>query len=69
MLLYYFVANIAAFSQARERRRYPRPLQVLGALGCLVLVATLPWEAVVGGVVLFAVGVVYRAARLRLTRR
>jgi len=69
VLLYYFVANIAAFSQARERRRYPRPLQVLGALGCLVLVATLPWEAVVGGVVLFAVGVVYRAARLRLTRR
>jgi APA family basic amino acid/polyamine antiporter len=51
VLLYYFVANVAAFSQRREHRRYPRPLQVLGALGCLVLVATLPWQAVIGGVV------------------
>jgi APA family basic amino acid/polyamine antiporter len=69
VLLYYFVANLAALSQAPEHRRYPRPLQVLGALGCLVLVATLPWRAVTGGVVVFAVGVVYRATRLRLTRR
>jgi APA family basic amino acid/polyamine antiporter len=69
VLLYYFVANIAAFSQTREHRRYRRPLQVLGALGCLVLVATLPWQAVVGGLVVVAVGVVYRATRLRLTRR
>jgi APA family basic amino acid/polyamine antiporter len=69
VLLYYFVANIAALSQTREHRRYPRPLQVLGALGCLVLVATLPWEAVVGGVVVVAVGVVHRATRLWLTRR
>jgi basic amino acid/polyamine antiporter, APA family len=69
VLLYYFVANIAAFSQAREHRRYPRPLQILGALGCLVLVATLPQNAVVGGVIVFTVGVVYRTIRLRLSRR
>jgi basic amino acid/polyamine antiporter, APA family len=69
VLLYYFVANIAAFSQAREHRRYPRPLQMLGALGCLGLVATLPRNAVVGGMIVFTVGVVYRTTRLRLSRR
>ena len=66
VLLYYFVANVAAFTQDRRHRRFPRPLQVLGAVGCLVLVATLPWPSVAGGLVVLAVGVGYRAARLRL---
>jgi APA family basic amino acid/polyamine antiporter len=69
VLLYYFVANAAAFTQDREHRRFPRPLQILGALGCLVLVATLPWQAVVSGVMVFTVGVAYRAIRLRLAAR
>ena len=34
--------------------------------GCLLLVATLPWPAVVTGVAVFAVGVLYRLVRLRL---
>ncbi|WP_209307711.1 APC family permease [Geodermatophilus sp. DF01-2] len=69
VLLYYFVANAAAFTQEREHRRFPRALHVLGAVGCLVLVATLPWQAVVGGVAVFAMGIAYRATRLRLTAR
>ncbi len=60
VLLYYLVANLAAFTQGRDDRRYPRWLQMLGAVGCLVLVATLPWTSVVAGVVVFAVGVVGR---------
>jgi len=67
VLLYYLVANAAAFTQDSEHRRFPRALQVLGALGCLVLVATLPWQAVVAGVAVFAVGIAYRITRLRLT--
>jgi APA family basic amino acid/polyamine antiporter len=63
VLLYYFVANVAAFTQPREQRRYPRALQVLGAVACLVLVATLPWAGIVGGVVVLAVGVAYRVIR------
>ena len=66
VLLYYVVANLAAFTQAADRRRWPRALQVGGAVGCLVLVATLPWTAVIAGAAVFAVGVVYRAVRLRL---
>jgi APA family basic amino acid/polyamine antiporter len=36
-------------------------LNVCGALGCLVLVATLPWVAVVVGLGVFAIGVAGRA--------
>ena len=68
VLLYYFVANAAARAQP-EQRRYPRWLQVLGCAGCLVLVATLPWEAVVAGVLVFLVGIVVRVVRLVRGRR
>jgi APA family basic amino acid/polyamine antiporter len=68
VLLYYLVANVAAFRQRGAARRYPRALQLVGALGCVVLAATLPWQSVVGGVVVVVAGVVYRAARLRLRR-
>jgi APA family basic amino acid/polyamine antiporter len=64
VLVYYFVANAAARAQAPEQRRYPRWLQVLGAAGCLVLVATLPWEAVVAGVLVFVVGILLRVVRV-----
>ncbi|WP_344736937.1 APC family permease [Microbacterium awajiense] len=68
VLVYYLVANIAAFRQRDSARRYPRALQAVGAIGCVVLAVTLPWQAVVGGLVVFAVGVGYRLVRLRLTR-
>jgi basic amino acid/polyamine antiporter, APA family len=64
VLLYYFVANASAYSQVSAARRFPRGLQVLGGAGCLVLVATLPWQAVVAGLVVLAVGVVLRVGRL-----
>lgn len=65
VLLYYLVANIAAFRQDAAARRFPRALQVVGMIGCIVLVATLPWPSIVGGVVVACVGVGYRALRLR----
>jgi APA family basic amino acid/polyamine antiporter len=64
VLLYYFVANASAYSQVSAARRFPRGLQVLGGAGCLVLVATLPWQAVDAGLVVLAVGVVLRVGRL-----
>ena len=42
VLIYYFIANAAAWRQSPDARRYPRALQVLGLLGCTVLVVTLP---------------------------
>ena len=60
VLLYYAVANAAAWTQAGEHRRYPKALQVLGLLGCLSLVATLPWRSVALGLVVLAIGVAWR---------
>ncbi len=69
VLLYYLVANAAASTQDRGHRRYPRALQVLGGTGCVVLVATLPWQAVLAGVAVLAVGVAGRIGRVRLRPR
>ncbi|HET7071396.1 MAG TPA: amino acid permease, partial [Nocardioides sp.] len=67
VLLYYFVANASAYRQHGAARRFPRWLQLLGCAGCLVLVATLPWQSVVAGLVVFALGVVLRFLRLSRT--
>jgi len=68
VLLYYVVANLAAYTQSAARRRWPRALQVAGALGCLVLVATLPWTSVVAGAAVLGVGVLYRIVRRAAAR-
>jgi basic amino acid/polyamine antiporter, APA family len=69
VLLYYFIANASAWTQDREHRRYPRFLAAAGAIGCLVLVATLPLTSIVAGIVVLLIGVGYRAARLRMNPR
>ena len=65
VLLYYFVANLAAFTQPADRRRFPRALQILGAAGCLVLAATLPWQTILAGGAVFLAGIAYRLVRAR----
>jgi APA family basic amino acid/polyamine antiporter len=66
VLLYYLIANAAAYTQSNDRRRFPRILQIIGMAGCGALALTLPVSAVVGGTAAFAVGLVYRALRVRL---
>lgn len=68
VLVYYLIANVSAYTQPAADRRFPRALQVLGALGCAVLVITLPTITVLVGIGVFAVGVGYRLVRLRLHR-
>lgn len=69
VLLYYLIANLCAFTQDSDHRRFPRALQVLGAAGCGVLIITLPLTSVLGGLAVFAVGVGYRLWRHRVTAR
>ncbi|WP_442545679.1 APC family permease [Arthrobacter sp. KN11-1C] len=64
VLIYYLVANIAAFTQPDEDRRYPKALQVFGALACVVLVAALPPLSAGVGVLMFAAGIILRVVRL-----
>ncbi|MGH1978085.1 APC family permease [Rothia sp. L_38] len=56
VLLYYCVANLAAFTQTVPYRRYPRTLQVAGAAGCCLVVGTLPPASIAGGLLLLGVG-------------
>ena len=69
VLLYYFIANVSAVTQDKDHRRYPRVLQVVGALGCLVLVSTLPPTSIIVGLGVLVVGALYRWVRLRLANR
>jgi basic amino acid/polyamine antiporter, APA family len=62
VLLYYAVANAAAWTQAEPERRWPRGLQALGFAGCLTLVVTLPALSVVVGVAVLAAGCLGRLA-------
>ena len=64
VLLYYLIANVAAYTQGSERRRFPRILQIIGVLGCGTLVLTLPLRAVLTGALVYAVGICYRAIRM-----
>ncbi|RQN09097.1 APC family permease [Aeromicrobium camelliae] len=68
VLLYYAVANTAAYTQGGRWRRYPHALQLVGLVGCLVLVATLPPESIGAGLVVLAVGALYRLLKRRLRR-
>lgn len=64
VLVYYAVANLAALRQPPEQRRWPRGLQVLGLVGCLIMAAALPLGSVLAGLAVLAVGVAGRAVAL-----
>lgn len=66
VLLYYAIANAAAFTQPAEQRRWPRFVNVLGLAGCLVLAVSLPLTSAVTCAVLLGLAM---AARLIRTGR
>jgi APA family basic amino acid/polyamine antiporter len=68
VLLYYFVAKASAWTQKRASRRYPRFLAVVGAIGCLILVGSLPIASIVVGVIVLSIGLVYRLIRVRVQK-
>lgn len=62
VLLYYAIANLSALTQQNRWRLYPRPMQILGLLGCLALVIMLPGSTIAAGLLLIGAGVLYRLA-------
>lgn len=60
VLIYYAIANAAAYTLP-DAGRWARVRDVCGVAGCLLLVATLPWQSVVAGLGMFAIGVAGRA--------
>jgi APA family basic amino acid/polyamine antiporter len=65
VLVYYAVTNLAALRQPREQRRWPRPMQVLGVIGCLAVAVSLPPAAVLAGAAVLLLGAGYRLLRTR----
>ncbi|MGH3095458.1 MAG: APC family permease [Streptosporangiales bacterium] len=64
VLTYYGIANVSAFTQRPEHRRWPRALNIVGVIGCATLAFTLPPQAVVAALALFAIGIAGRAVVL-----
>lgn len=68
VLLYYLIANISAYTQTSGHRRYPRALQLLGVVGCLVLTVTLPPASIAIGSGVLVIGIFYRTVQLSRRR-
>ncbi|MEV5965149.1 APC family permease [Kribbella sp. NPDC051952] len=63
VLLYYAIANAAAFTQPADQRRWPRVINVIGLAGCVVLAVTLPWMSAVVAAVLLGLALFVRRGR------
>lgn len=69
VLVYYAIANAAAFTLDGPQRRWLRPLTGIGLLGCLALCLSLPPTTVLAGGAVLAAGVLARAVVARVRRR
>ena len=68
VLLYYAIANASAFTQPADQRRWPRAINVIGLIGCVVLAVTLPWTSALVAAALLALALIVRAAQDRSRR-
>ena len=68
VLTYYAITNAAALQLAPHERRWPRWIAWVGLAGCALLAISLPWKAVVTGVLVMAVGLLARFIALRTQR-
>ncbi len=64
VLVYYAIANAAAFTQPAPDRRWPRWFQALGFAGCLTLASTLPLPSMLAGAGVITVGLIGRIAKV-----
>ncbi|MFI6498766.1 APC family permease [Nonomuraea typhae] len=69
VLVYYAIANACALTLRADEGAPRRAVPVVGLALCLVLAFTLPWQAVVAGLGVFAVGVLLWFLRHRPARR
>ncbi|MFF9568905.1 APC family permease [Streptomyces sp. NPDC014685] len=68
VLVYYAVANAAAWTLGPDEGRPPRAVPVVGLAGCLLLAFTLPSASVVSGAAVLAAGAVAYGVRGALGR-
>jgi APA family basic amino acid/polyamine antiporter len=66
VLTYYAVTNASVFTLRPEQRRWPLAVAALGLVGCVVLVLTLPLEAVLIGGGVLLIGVIVRGIATKM---
>lgn len=68
VLVYYAVANAAAWTLSAAEGRPPRLIPITGLVGCIVVAFALPVTSVLAGLVMFGVGVAAYGVHRRLAR-
>lgn len=63
VLIYYAVANASAWTLPGGRHPFRHAIPLVGLVGCCVLVASLPRQAVLGGLAVLAIGILIRLVR------
>jgi len=58
VLIYYSIANAAAWTLAPEQRRSSRGLSVVGLIGCVLLAFTLPLPSLLWGAAVLGAGAI-----------
>lgn len=61
ILLYYSITNIAAWRLPEEQRRFPRVIQVIGLVFCIIMALSLDWKVILTGFSVLLAGFVLRA--------
>lgn len=61
ILIYYWIANLAALRMPREAKLYPDAVPTVGLVSCTVLALSLTTPVIVSGLAVLAVGFVLRA--------
>lgn len=65
ILIYYAIANAAAFTLRGPERNWPRWISAAGLVACLTIAFTLPAASVAGGILLFSCGSIFYWRRKR----
>ena len=68
MLIFYLIANIAAFRIPSTYRQYPALVPVIGAVSCLGLIGFLTINSWIIGIIGLALGIVWYFIQHRITR-
>jgi len=68
MLIFYFIANIAALRLPRGYQRYPSVVPVIGAITCAGLVAFLTMNSWIIGITGLAIGIVWYVVHRKITK-
>lgn len=63
VLVYYAIANAAAWTLRPEERRWPKPIAALGCVGCLAVAGSLPALSAASGAVLVVSGALFYLVR------